>query len=58
MKTLKDKISLANDYKSNLCYFNKLVNKCNNTYHLSIYKKSIYGNYSASEVFKWSHKAH
>ena len=36
----------ANDSKSYLGYLNKLVDECNNTYHPSIGKKSIYAGYS------------
>ena len=37
----------ANDKKSYLCYLNKIVDECNNTYHCSITKKPIDANYSA-----------
>ena len=37
----------ANDIKSYRSYLNKLVNKCNNTYHNSIGKKPIHADYSA-----------
>ena len=37
----------ANDNKSYLDCFNKLVDKCNNSYHLSIGKRSINADYSA-----------
>ena len=36
----------ANDSKYYLAYSNKLVDKCNNTYDLSINKKSINSDYS------------
>ena len=51
IKTLKSKIykkMTANDNKSYLPYLNKLVDKCNNTYHHSINKKPINADYSAS----------
>ena len=37
----------ANDSKSYLLYFNKLVDQCNNTYHHSINKKPLNADYSA-----------
>ena len=37
----------ANDSKSGLPYFNKLINQCNNTYHHSINKKAITADYTA-----------
>ena len=37
----------ANDSKSYLSYFNKLVDQYNNTYHHSINKKPINADYSA-----------
>ena len=37
----------ANDSESYLGYLNKLVEKCNNTCHCSIDKKTFYGDYSA-----------
>ena len=51
IKTLKSKIykkMTANDNKSYLPYLNKLVDKCNNTYHHPINKKPINADYSAS----------
>ena len=50
IKTLKAKIynkRTANNSKSHLPYFNKLVDQYNNTYHHSINKKPINANYSA-----------
>ena len=37
----------ANNSKSYLAYWNKLLDQCNNTYHHSIDKKPINGDYSA-----------
>ena len=50
IKTLKSKIYkkvTPNDNKSYLPYLNKLVDRCNKTYHHSINKKPINANYSA-----------
>ena len=50
IKTLKAKIykkMTTNDSKSYLPYLNKLVNQCNITYHHSINKNPINGDYSA-----------
>ena len=47
--TFKSKINdrtTANDSKMCLSYLNKLVDQCNNTYHHSIGKKRINGDYS------------
>ena len=38
---------MANDSKSYLSYLNKLLDQYNNTYHLSINKKTINADYSA-----------
>ena len=49
IKTLKGKIytkMTVNDSKFHLGYLNKLVDEHNNTYHRSIYKKSIDTDYS------------
>ena len=49
IKTLKAKICgkmIANNSKYYLAYMNKLVDQCNNTYHHSINKKTINGDYS------------
>ena len=51
IKTLKSKIfkkMTANDSKYYLSYANKLVDQYNITYHLSINKKPINADYSAS----------
>ena len=40
------KIMTANNSKSNLGYFNKLVDQYNKTYHLSIAKKLINADYT------------
>ena len=50
IKTLKYKIYkkiAANDSESDISYLNKLVDRYSNTYHHSIIKKPINGNFSA-----------
>ena len=48
----------ANDSKSYLPYFNKLVNQYNNTYHHFINKKHINADYSSlAEKIETNHKA-
>ena len=49
---------MANDSKSYLGYWNKLVDECNNTYHGSIDEKSIHADYFAlTEEIESTHKA-
>ena len=57
-KTLKGKIYLKNHSRYYLNYLNKLVdNDYNNTYHLSISKKTVDADYSAlTEEIKLSNK--
>ena len=48
---------MANDYKSYLCYLNKLVDEYNNSYH-SIGKTPIDSDYSVlTKVVEMNHKA-
>ena len=48
---------MANDYKSYLCYLNKLVDEYNNSYH-SIGKTPIDSDYSVlTKVVETNHKA-
>ena len=62
IKTSKFKIykkMTANDNKSYLSYFNKLVDQYNNTYHHSSNKKPITADYSAlTEKIETNYKAH
>ena len=54
IKTLKTKIykkMIGNDNKSYLSYLNNLVDECNNSYHHSVGKKPINGDYCP-----WSEK--
>ena len=45
-KSKTNKKMTANNSKLYLSYLNKLVDQCNNTYHHSICKKRINGDYS------------
>ena len=59
MRTLKGKIYeiMTANSRSCLYYLNKLVDKCNNSYHSSIGKKFIYANYSAlTEEIETNHQ--
>ena len=54
IKTLKGKINnimIPYDRKFYLGYLNKLVDECYNSYHRSIGKKPIHGDYSAYIFF-------